>query len=189
MGKAINIKSEINLRVSKDIFVLDTNILYWTYYSRCTYSKGYQKDYAPAIISLKAKENKLMVLTISLCELSSIIERNEFNIYINTKGYDEYYTIKDYREVSEERKKNREQLELIYKQIKSFAAIEDTEITRQIIEDYYNSFTAYKLDIYDYVLVDYCKKNNIKNIITDDKDFISVLKDVNIYTANGNYFK
>lgn len=82
MGYAINIESELYTNVKGQKFALDTNVLYWVFYDKCTYVKEPRlHKYQNAVTKLRL-HNDLYVSPLCLYELFSVIERNEYNIYI-----------------------------------------------------------------------------------------------------------
>lgn len=86
MGVAIDIFSELNTNTKGQKFALDTNVLYWMFYDKCTYSNEIrQKKYQGAVVKLKLK-NEIFVSPLCLCELFNIIEKNEYRIYCALKG-------------------------------------------------------------------------------------------------------
>ena len=188
MGTAVNIQSQLATNISRTNFVVDTNVLYWMFYENCNYSDSYQKCYQEAVVRLKIKNNNLIVSTISLYELFSIIEKNEFNIFKKTHKKDTDFKLKDYRKIPEERRKIKKLLNITYKNISQFTKIMGYDLSNQDVTNLCEDYESHNLDVFDYTLVNFCKQNRISNIITDDRDYRSALNDLNIYTANRNYF-
>lgn len=51
-------------------------------------------------------------------------------------------------------------------------------------------YIEHRYNIFDFVLVKFCKENNIKYLVTDDSDFMFTLenvKDISTITANRKY--
>jgi predicted nucleic acid-binding protein len=188
MGIAFNIQNSFTTNISKTIFAVDTNVLYWMFYGNSTYSDAYQKCYQQAVINLKIKKNDLVVSTISLYELFGVIEKNEYNIYKKSHKKEDDFKLKDYRKLIDERCKVKRILDITYKNIKSFVKIQEFNLTNKDVLELSDDFEKHNLDVFDYALVEFCKINNIKNIITDDRDYRTALNDMNIYTANRSYF-
>lgn len=187
MGNVLDIRSQLCSMLRKNIFVLDTNVLYWTFYPKCTYSQGYQKIYSDKLVLLK-RNNTFITLTANIAELFSLIERSEFSLYKDNEKTDDNFTLKDFRQISAERIKLEKMLNLIYNQIKAFTNIRDCMIPASTVEMYAQRFSMHKLDVYDCIMVDFCEKNQIDNIITDDWDFSCALEALNVITANNRYF-
>jgi len=186
-----NIASQMNMNISQSKFVVDTNVLYWMFYGNCTYSnEKRQKMYPNALIDLKLKNNSLYTPATCLFELFSIIEKNEYRVYCAQQGLSEkYFKLKDYRNLPEERERVAKVIDITYKNIKSFLKIIEQTITKEQLTNMAEQFGAHVLDVYDRALVDFCVANGIQNIVTDDQDYRSANKQLNIFTANGNYFK
>lgn len=188
MGNAINIESELFTNVKGEKFALDTNVLYWMFYDKCTYSnKTRQKKYQNAVTKLKM-HNDIYVSPLCLYELFVVIERNEYNIFIVNHHKNDTFKLKDYRDISDERKSVRSILDITYKNINQFAKIVSQTIDKNAVSNLATSFEEHRLDIFDKSLVDFCYSNRIHNIITDDKDYRTVADELNIYTANQHYF-
>lgn len=188
MGNTINIESELFTNVRGQKFALDTNVLYWMFYDKCSYSnEKRQRKYQNTVTKLKMN-NEIYVSPLCLYELFVIIERNECNLYIAKQHKDNTFKLKDYREVESERESVKAILDITYKNINQFAKIVSQTIDRETVSDLAVTFTQHKLDIFDKSLVDFCTSNGISNIITDDKDYRTASKTLNIYTANQNYF-
>lgn len=185
-----NIESQMHLNVSKTSFAVDTNVLYWMFYGNCSYSnEKRQKIYPGALINLKTKNNVLYTPMTCLFELFSIIEKNEYRLFCVRAGKrEEDFRLKEYREITQERERVAKVLEITYKNIKSFMTITQQVITKEHVTQMVEKFSGNTLDVYDKALVDYCLENGVKNIVTDDKDYLSVNNSLNIFTANSNYF-
>lgn len=190
MGKVINIESQLDTNVRGSKFVLDTNILYWMFYDRCSYSHApSQKKYSSIVTKLKMY-NQLFVSPLSLYELFVIIEKNEYRLYCMENGYsEEEYRLKEYRKIQQERKRLQDTLELTYKQINQFTKILPQNLTKDKVLNTAQNFSTHKLDVFDQTLISFCKENSIHNIITDDGDYATTLDVVNVYTANQRYFR
>lgn len=189
MGVAIDIFSELNTNTKGQKFALDTNVLYWMFYDKCTYSNEIrQKKYQGAVVKLKLK-NEIFVSPLCLYELFNIIEKNEYRIYCVLKGLSEKdFLLKDFRELKNERRKLRETLELVNKQVVMFAKVPDHIISKHNVKDTVETYENHQMDIFDKELTRFCMANGIRNIVTDDRDYKSVADEINIYTANRKYF-
>lgn len=188
MGNTINIESELFTNVKGQKFALDTNVLYWMFYDKCSYSnEKRQRKYQNTVTKLKM-HNEIYVSPLCLHELFVIIEKNEYNIYLTNQRKDETFRLKDYRDVASERVSVKAILNITYKNINQFAKILPQIIDKKTVADLSTTFDEHKLDIFDKSLVDFCASNGINNIITDDKDYRTVAGQLNIYTANQQYF-
>lgn len=188
MGNTINIESELFTNVKGQKFVLDTNVLYWMFYDKCTYSnETRQRKYQNAVIKLKMY-NDIYVSPLCLYELFAVIERNEYNIYTAKHHKDDTFKLKNYREIPAERMSVKAILNITYKNINQFARIMPQAVDKNTVSDLAASFAEHKLDVFDKSLVDFCNSNGIYNIVTDDRDYRTAEDGLTIYTANPQYF-
>lgn len=189
MGKAINIESEIFTNVKHEKFALDTNVLYWMFYDKCSYSnEKRQKKYQNVVTKLKL-HNTICVSSLCLYELFVVIEKNEYKLYCDRYGYDkDEFKLKDYRNIDSERRSVREILGITYKNIRQFTDILPQTLDKNAVENITLTFHTHQLDVFDKALADFCIHNKISNIITDDRDYTTALEALNIYTANNKYF-
>lgn len=189
MGNVFNIESELSTRISGEKFAVDTNVLYWTFYEKSAYSTEVRKKTYPNAVTNLKLHNQIYVSPLCLYELFVIIEKNEYKIYCDQQKKDENFKLKDYREILAEREKVGKILEITYKNIRNFATILPQKIDKERVGDLATSFAKDKLDVFDKTLAVFCRENDIKNIITDDRDYRTVIDELNVYTANRNYFK
>lgn len=188
MGNTINIDSELFTNVRHQKFALDTNVLYWMFYDKCSYSnETRQRKYQNTVTKLKM-HNDIYVSPLCMYELFVIIEKNEYKIYSAKQHKDDSFKLKDYREIAEERISVKEILNITYKNINQFAKIIPQTIDKNAVDNLAASFAMHKLDIFDKSLVEFCLLNGIGNIVTDDKDYRTAGNELNIYTANRHYF-
>lgn len=189
MGQAINIESELFTNVKGQKFALDTNVLYWMFYDKCSYTNEQrQRKYQNIVTKLKL-HNELYVSPLCLYELLVIIEKNEYKIYCAKNQLStDTFKLKDYRDRQEEREKVKKVLDITYKSIRQFTKIPQQTVDRESVKALIEVFEKNKLDIFDQSLAVFCKSNKIQNIVTDDKDYKTVSDDINIYTANRKYF-
>ena len=189
MGNTINIESELFTNVRGQKFALDTNVLYWMFYDKCTYfsSDTRRRKYQNAVTKLKM-HNDIYASPLCLYELFAIIEKNEYKIYAAKHRKDNTFKLKDYRDIESERTAVSSILDITYKSIKQFTKIVTQTIDKNAVHDLAASFEQHKLDVFDKSLVDFCNNNGINNIVTDDKDYRTLKDEMNIYTANQHYF-
>lgn len=171
---------------------VDTNILLWTFYENTIYIHSYQRDIYPNFLENAIENNKCHIYTTvyNICELFNVIEKNEYELYINNHSLlPEEFNKKQYREIKEEREKLQTIFKLLYTQISNCMEIVEYDINEDIIDEYNEKYHEHRYDIFDFTLLKFCKENNINYILTDDSDFASdkeYIKDINIMTANRN---
>ena len=169
--------------------VIDTNVLLWNFYGNISYSSAYQKNiYQPLLSSIATKGCKIYTTTINIFEVFNMIEKTEYKIYLSNNNLDEkQFSLKQYRQLSDERERIKNTCNLILKQISQCINVVDISIKNENIEEFNNNFTSHKYDIFDFTLLKFAEENNINYILTDDKDFSTgsyLIDKVNIMTAN-----
>lgn len=176
--------------IKNTTFAIDTNVLYWMHYTRCSETTcGYQLNVYPNFIeSLINNNNKLVTTIYNMTELLYIIENNEYDIYCIQNNKDNNFNKKRFRTIVSERIKVKEELEAVVSQIKSLYEIKNFSIDILGLEDFVHNLDCHKCDDFDYLIIKYLSNNNINNIITDDADY-TTMENINIYTANNNAFK
>lgn len=169
---------------------IDTNILLWTFYGKISYTQSYQKKSYPSFVAklIENKSCKLYTTLYNICELFNIIEKNEYDLYLESNGLSsDIFSKKQYRDLSDERQKVQSALQLIYSQINNCIEIEEFNINNTFIGEYRDNFIEHKYDVFDFALIDFCNKNKIEFILTDDSDFggnNKYINQINIITAN-----
>lgn len=172
---------------TKDIFALDTNVLYWTHYSKASDPNlrvhPYQVTKYPNFVEKLLENGNTLVTTIfNITELIHVVENSEFKIYkaINTTRIKK----KDFRNIEEERIKYKNEIETILLQINSSYAgqIKVIDLKENDINNFVENITNNSCDVFDYVVIEHLKDMGINNFITDDKDFKSI-DGINVYFA------
>lgn len=167
------------------VFALDTNILYWMHYSRCSLTghASYQlEDYPNFISELITNGNKLVTTIYNITELLYIIERNEFEIYNLTNPK---ISKKAFRDILKERNDVKIELETVILQIKELYEIKEFSIDILGIDEFTNNFVNHNCDDFDYLIVKNLISNGVNNIISDDSDLVTMEK-ITLYTSNNN---
>ena len=180
-----NFDTKINI----NNIVVDTNVLCWFFYGNTIYSSSaYQKKFYPIFLEklIENKRCKIYTTDCNICELFNIIEKNEYEIYLKRNNITkDNFSKKDFRKIKEERIKIKNTMKLIYNQIKSCIKIESSNINLNSIQEFQDDFEKHNYDVFDFIIVKYCKENNINYILTDDIDFSNnSCNNINIITAN-----
>lgn len=178
-----------NTKINVGSIVVDTNVLYWFFYGNTIYSSSaYQKKFYPNFLEklIENKKCKIYTTVYNICELFNIIEKNEYEIYLKRNNLTkDNFSKKEFRKLKEERIKIKKTMQLIYEQIKNCIKIEESNIDLKIIEEFQEDFENHNYDMFDFIIVEYCKENNVNYILTDDIDFSnSSFNNINIITAN-----
>ena len=176
--------SKIN---SKDIFALDTNILYWTHYSQASNPKlkihPYQVTKYPNFVEKLLDNGNTLVTTIfNITELMHVVENSEFLIYKETNNYRRGK--KAFRKIASEREKYKSEIDSIIMQINESydGKIELVQFNEEDINKFVSNINNNSCDIFDYLVVEYLRNRGILNFITDDRDFKTV-DGINVYYA------
>ena len=184
MTKTIDIN---NIDVFKDInesevFAVDTNVLYWMHSSFDVNARKYQTETYPQFISdLISNGNKLVTTIYNCMELLHLIEKRQLDLY-NLNNSSEV-RLKKFRNDKNERIGVKEECDVVFEQVKDLYDIKKFIIEIEFLDEFIGQFENHKCDNFDYNTLKYYYSENIKNIITDDQDFIS-FPGINIYTAN-----
>lgn len=172
---------------TKEIFALDTNILYWTHYSKASNPNlrvhPYQVTKYPNFVEkLLENGNKLITTIFNVTELMHVVESSEFQIYKATNNV--RIGKKVFRKMEIEREKYKNEIETIIMQINESydGQIELIQLTENDIANFVSNISNNSCDIFDYLVVEYLKSKGVKNFITDDKDF-KTIEDINVYFA------
>lgn len=180
---------------SEQKIAVDTQILYWIYYAVDNYLEKDVNEYRISNYSNYIKEvlnnkNEIVIFGGVLIELFRIIERNEYQIYLQLSGKSsEEFTIKNYRNIDDERKTLQRKLNIVYNQIKQTYTICYEAIDSTCCLSFIEDFKTHKADFTDYSIAKLCELKGIKYILTDDKDFQTITTPVNIISGNKSFFK
>lgn len=171
---------------SEDVFFVDTNVWFWLTYIKASTAgaKNYQVRHYPNYTSKALeKKSKLLSSGINIIELIHLIEKTEFSLFCRINPD---IKIKDFRRnYPDNRKEVCDQIDISCVQVEALAEIIEFELNSKVTtncrEDIKNKF----LDGYDLVNLQIMNDKNIHNIITDDRDFLSI-PNINVFTANEN---
>ncbi|EGQ8316012.1 PIN domain-containing protein [Vibrio cholerae] len=172
---------------SEDGFFVDTNVWYWTTYVAsksflARQPQDYQVDYYPTFIESALENNAdLYYSPLTLIELANLIERSEWEIY---KAYNssDNITLKKFRGIPAERSAVLDEIKAAWSSIKSMATELVSDLNSQTSDDFIDTIEKYKIDGYDALYYQIMKHHDVKNIITDDKDF-RLINDINFYSC------
>ena len=156
-------------------FFLDTNVLYWYTYPRFADNLTKQAEpYYNFVDSLVSAGNPLYTSVYNLTELLNVVEKNEYDIFINADDKRQFYSRKDYRRMPNERTKLMQIMKLTLSNVKSICNIINFPFGISSVEEFTNNLTQHRCDVFDYLILEECKKEHFLNVISDDGDFFSV---------------
>lgn len=170
------------------VFALDTNVLYWTHYSKASDPKlkahPYQVTKYPNFVEKLLENGNTLVTTIfNITELMHVVENSEFKIYnaVNTT----YVKKKDFRNLESERLKYKSEIETMLLQVNSSyeGQIRVIDLKEEDINDFVANIDNNSCDVFDYVVIEHLKAMGISNFITDDRDF-KTIDGINVYFAH-----
>ncbi|WP_324051714.1 type II toxin-antitoxin system VapC family toxin [Aeromonas caviae] len=188
MTSFMNIRKIDPSKSNKERFFVDTNVWYWlTYVSSKQFLANPPSDYQTTIYpdfieKVLQGGSELYYTQLTLVELANIIERAELAIY-NAKigsGEQKISNIKKFRKIKDARTNVLNEIEVAWQSIKNIAKELPVNLHSGILPEFLSTIQSFKLDGYDVLYYQIMKNNNIKNIITDDKDFIHI-NDIDVY--------
>lgn len=189
MKKILLSKSSIP-NINKSKIALDTNILLWLFYERITFSNSYQKETYPCFVEylLKNEHDNLLYTTIyNILEAFSVIENNEYEIYVTENSLDKNtFSKKDYRLIESERNKIKSILNLFYEQVSNALEIIENQISKSDLIEFYDTYTEQYLDPNDFALIKICNQNSFDYLLTDDADFKTYPNECTFSLLTGN---
>ncbi|MBD2495460.1 hypothetical protein [Nostoc sp. FACHB-280] len=163
-----------------DIFLVDTNVWYWyTYTNASISSRPYQITEYPSYVAKAISASSLLLYCgLSFAELAHQIEKTEREIFSST------IKPKDYRHNHPaERAKVVAEVEIAWKQVISIAACTEILIDETKTNTALTRFQTQLLDGYDLLILEAMDKAGVKQIITDDGDYLTV-PGIKVFTAN-----
>lgn len=173
-----------------DIFLVDTNVWYWTTYSRAnqadTRPKTYQINNYPAYIKKAlSSKSQLCGCGLSLAELAHLIEKTELEIYSRITGFDKTRKKEFRHNHSPQRVNVVAEIQTAWSQVKIMAKAIDIQINESSTDNALSRLSTQQLDGYDLFILEAISKIGVVKIITDDGDYVTV-PDIQVFTANQN---
>ncbi|MEA5579000.1 hypothetical protein [Anabaena sp. UHCC 0451] len=170
-----------------DIFFVDTNVWFWqTYTYAKEVAKAYQiKNYPNYLRQAGLHEATFTYSGLTLAELAHIIEKTEYEIYVQSNGS---LPIKEYRHnYPTERANVVAEVQFTWRRIKKIAIPINLTVDDATTDAALQRFQTQAVDGYDLLLLEAISRagaGTVK-IITDDLDY-SVVPGIQIFTSN-NY--
>lgn len=188
MGNILNINEVDIENCKKKSFLIDTNILLWTFYPSSISPNNYKKCSLYSDFVYHILENNYVVITMyNFCEALFVIEKIMYNTF--KKVNNNNIRLKDYRKLKEERQRVSKAIKLFYSQITQFSGIIISEQTLHIdtVNKFIGEFEEHLLDFFDYFLSNLSDDKDM-SLITDDVDFKSKTISSDIYTLNSRLY-
>lgn len=180
-ANVIAIKSDVPK--SADTFLVDTNVWYWLAYSKASqnalpYQMSDYPSYAKAALGAGAR---VFQSTLSLAELSHLIEKAEREIY---QAENRPVNAKEYRHNNAgERDSVVAEIEAAYGLVTTLAEPLTATIDANTADAALNRLQTERVDGYDLFILESMRINGVVQIITDDGDFCTV-PGIQVFTAN-----
>lgn len=173
---------------SSDIFLIDTNVLYWTCYLRALDlasergQGGKARAYSGYISKALLAQSTLQLCVSSLVELAHVIERDECAIYNQRHGTS--LPLKTYRHERQERASVVEQVQNAWRLAEG---IVDRHVlpAAPIVGELHDTLASAAVDGYDLLIRHAALSAGIRQILTDDADY-GEFADFQIFTANNS---
>ena len=173
-----------NIMHEKVSLYLDTNIWYWLTYEGANIESQKPK-YAEFINKIYNHKNfELLYSHLSYGELAHIIEIDKYKKYKET--HSNCHKVKEFRKVSGEREdvSNSVRASIVFMDKISASDEKFVEVLNYISgEEFVNTLKNTTLDGTDVLMANFISHNAIKNIVTDDGDFLSI-EGINVFTYN-----
>lgn len=187
MGAIIDIDTLHARNLKNEHFFIDTNVwIFLTFMSSeiSDHEKNKARYYSEFIQKIKDASSKIYTSPICLTELIHVIERSFLKLYNENNKCE--FTLKDFRNVKDEREKVIEKIENCWEEVNNYEPIIlPFNIQNNYTDKIINELKSSKLDSYDVILLHTMRTHKIKNILTDDKDF-QTIKDIDVYTLFRN---
>jgi hypothetical protein len=165
---------------ASDIFLVDTNVWYWTAYSKASLSSYYRSDYDAYLKKALVAGAKLYVSGLSQSELMHSIERTErelFNPSIPAKEFRHNHAAQRTTVVTE--------VTTAWGVVKNIAEIIDLRVDAGMTQRVITRCHSCAMDGYDLISAEAMFQHAILQVLTDDGDF-AVVGGVRLFTANRN---
>ena len=182
----------IDIRADKprvgDKFFVDTNVWRYFTYAKFTTSHSLKQKQLAQIYSkyindcLKAGAS-LFWSPLSYSELSSVIEKTEFDLYKAMNPGNASLSIKDFRLGNIERTGVVFEMQIAWNQITSLALPLSTSTDSESLAKAVELFEKFPLDGYDIFYIQAMMAARVSSVITHDIDFVHV-SGLNVFTAN-----
>ena len=180
--------------ISTDTFLVDSNVWYWTSYSRWNQStsspRPYQVNDYPAYVNTALGANaRLLRCGLSLAELSHLIEKTEREIFSQDGGGIRPNETKVFRHnYQTERGSVVGEVEAAWASVKSLTEPMTSTIDDPTIDAALTRLKTQPVDGYDLFILEAMQANGVVQVITDDGDFATV-PGIKVFTSNRNVIK
>ncbi len=183
-AEVIDIRTDVPCK--EDIFFVDTNVWYWSTYSKANSPslsnrpKPYQINIYPNYLQDAIVAGAILYCSgLSLSELAHRIETAECEISCGPQ----YYLKNFRRNHPTQRNQVVAEITTAWSQITSLANVLDLVVDESTTNAALSRFATELIDGYDLFLLETMKKHSITKVITDDGDYATVTG-IQVFTAN-----
>jgi predicted nucleic acid-binding protein len=172
-----------------DRLLVDTNVWYWTCYSRASLTdhppERYQSKLYPAYVQeVIAAKGMLLRCAFIFSELCELVERSERQVHNGTLAPGSELTPKGFRHGdSALRAQVRSEVELAWLQVKRLSGVVSCNIGDTTVEQAISGLRAAEIGGHDALILASMANTGITGILTDDSDFATVTG-LQVFTAN-----
>lgn len=175
----------------EDIFFVDTNVWFWQTYTNAAFSaKRFNSSvYTQYIQQALINEATLTYSGLVLAELAHVIEKTEYEIYIQSHRLGRNsLSLKEYRHnYLNERQRVVTEVQLSWSQVKALAVPVELTVDDKTTDAALNRFQTQAVDGYDLLLLESISKAEAGKVkvITHDMDY-AVVPGIQVFTSNNH---
>ncbi len=161
-----------------DVFLVDTNVWFWTAYSKASISRSYKAAYASYLKKALTVGSRLYVSGLSQAELIHVIEKAEMELFGQTRD------IKDFRyNFPGQRAMVVSEAGTAWSVVQNMAVTVDVLVDDDMHRRTLARLSRCTMDAYDLISAEVMFKEGIPQVLTSDMDFASV-PGITLFTAN-----
>ena len=164
--------------------MVDSNVWFWMTYSGAGLGNDPQaKVYPPYVKRARKEKAKLLRCGLSMAELTHIIERTEYGIFVQTHPGEKP---EDFRHNNAaERKSVATDVQNAWRVVKSMASPLAVAIDDPTTDAALARVQSQLLDGYDLLIAEAMARANVPQVLTDDGDYCTI-PGIQVFTANRN---
>lgn len=180
--------------VKGEKYFVDTNVWFWATYvpSRKMVLPNHPRDYQindyPAFLERAIGDGaNLCHSTLTLAEISNVIEATELDIYRKQIGND-FFDKKEFRRIKDLRAHVLTEIEMAWKTINTMSTCIDVRLDLKFADDSRRILAEGEVDPFDAFIIQTMRASKIDYIVTDDHDFCAIGDQI-LVTANKKSLK
>ncbi|MEK6662695.1 MAG: PIN domain-containing protein [Pseudomonadota bacterium] len=180
--------------IKDELYFVDSNVWFWTTYVTSKHMalpqppQEYQTSTYPAFLEKILNEGaKLCHCPLTLAELANVIENTELDFYreaINNIHFEK----KAFRQKKDARQTVLKEIEVAWETMNSMSKCLDIKLDLTFSENSRKIMAEGTVDPFDAFFIQVMRDNKIDYVVTDDRDFCTVNKQI-VITANRKALK